>query len=274
MSHDARTYWTEQMDAAHGFMERVLDYPVAECGEPLACLREAAAETGVEVHFPEGKHLGLHERLFHVRESLVAPLLSVAEAFGGRGYVLHVEDAYRRPEAQARGAGSDYVFRSVLEKVRWELDGAAPDAELLFRRLAVWSATTPIFANHISGSAVDMAVLRRDDRSPVDLGAPYPELSHRTPMDSPFVSAEARRHRRLARELFAEAGFTPYPYEFWHYSSGDADCALITGSGAPARFGPVDFDPDSGRATPVADLHRPFVTVDDIRARLEGLGSA
>ena len=268
MTDDARAYWTEQMEAAFAFMRRLLEYPVVERGEPLACLRRGAREAGVEIAFPSGKKLNRFGRSFHVRASLVDRLLVVAEALLRRGYVLGIEDAYRSPDRQAEGARSDYVLRRVVERVRWELDGRAITAERVFRRLAVWSATTPKFANHTSGSAIDVFLLRRDG-SNVDLGAPYPEFSERTPMDSPFIPAEARRHRQVLCELFAAGGFLPYPYEFWHFSHGDADYEMLAGAGRPARFGPVHFSRGAAAPVPVADILRPFVTPDDVRDRLE-----
>jgi D-alanyl-D-alanine dipeptidase len=210
--------------------------------------------------------------MFHVRRSLIEGLLKVAEAFLSRGLVLRVEDGYRRPQLQAMGASSPYVVRTVIEKVMWELDGEMPGAELVFRRLAVWSATTPIFANHTSGSAVDVSALRREDGSLIDLGAPYPELSHRTPMTSPFVSRQARRNREMVCDLFAEEQFAPYPYEFWHFSHGDADYEVVLGSGRAARFGPVHLDADCGRPTPVKDIRKPFVTIEDILPYLDDEG--
>jgi D-alanyl-D-alanine dipeptidase len=256
------------MDAAHELMQRLLAYPLAECGEPLCCLRDGARQAGVEIAFPDGKKLGRFPRSFHVRRSLVGRLLGVAEALLRRGWVLWLEDAYRSPRRQAAGARSDYCFRSALEKVRWELHGRTPTPELLFRRLGVWTATTPKFANHTSGSAVDVNLLHRRDGAAADLGAPYPEFSHRTPMDSPFISAEARRNRRMLCEVFAAQGFLPYPYEFWHFSHGDADYELLAGAGRVARFGPVHCSPRDGRVRPVHDPLEPFVTLEDIRRRL------
>jgi hypothetical protein len=49
-----RRYWTEQFDAAYQFMfDAVLPYPVAECGEPLVSLQEAAAVANVTVQFSD-----------------------------------------------------------------------------------------------------------------------------------------------------------------------------------------------------------------------------
>ena len=259
------------MEAAYGFMQRLLEYPVRECGEPLGCLPEAAREAGVEIVFASGKKIGMFDCVFWVRESLVDKLLRVGEAFLRRGYVLRIEDAYRTPETQTRGARSEYVIRSVLEKVRWELDGRAPTAEFVLRRLAVWTATTLKFANHTSGSAVDVTVLHRDGAT-LDLGGTYPQLSHLTAMASPFVSPDVRGNREMLCELFAEEGFLPYPFEFWHFSHGDADCEMIAGAGRPGRFGPVYWREGGGPPRPAEDILKPLVTVEDIAPYLAEQG--
>jgi len=248
---DARRYWTDQMDAAYEFMQRLLAYPVRECGEGLCCLRKRAREAGAEMVFATDLKLGVFPRRFEVRESLVEPLLAVGEGVRRSGFVLRVEDGYRPPARQASGARGAYALQSALKWTRWELGGAEPTPELVFRRLAVWTATTPKFANHTSGSAVDVTLLKPDG-SPADLGGAYPEMSHVTPMDSPFIDAEARRLRALLRDAFAGQGFVAYPYEFWHFSRGDADAEMIAGSGN-RRLGqarPIRVRPLGRRAGP------------------------
>ena len=263
MSVSERAYWTQQMEAAYGYMQRLLEYPLQECGQQLASLADKARQSDVKMAFAPGRKLDMFDRVFHVRESLIEPLLRAAEALAGRGYVLRVEDAYRSPKTQMCGARSQYVIQSVLERVRWELDGRTPTGELVMRRLAVWTATTLKFANHTSGSAVDVTVLDSDGR-PADLGGTYPQLSHMTPMASPFISADARRNRRIMCDLLAEEGFAAYPYEFWHFSCGDADSEMLTGEGRAGRFGPVHWRQATGAVAAAEDLLKPLVTIDDI----------
>ena len=43
-----RSYWTEQMEAAHAFIMSAQDYPVEECGEVMAFLPDAVQEAEVE----------------------------------------------------------------------------------------------------------------------------------------------------------------------------------------------------------------------------------
>ena len=69
-------------------------------------------------------------------------------------------------------------------------------------------------------------------------------------MNSPFISREAMSNRREITAIFRESGFVAYPYEFWHYSSGDAYQQLLLDTGKPARYGAVDFDQTTGCITP------------------------
>jgi D-alanyl-D-alanine dipeptidase len=259
------------MNEAHVFMERLRRHPVRECGEPMVCVPDAAASAGVLIDFPPGLKVGTFERVFWLRASITERILAVAEAMLARGFLLRIEDAFRSLAVQAQGAQSDFMFEAVLQKVRWELGGDWPSAELLCRRISVLTATTPRCANHMSGSALDISVRTYPGRRKVDRGGPYLEMSEKTPMFSPFISAEARRNREWINEAMAARGFRPYPYEFWHYSHGDADWALITGSDAPAQFGPVDLDLRTGSVTPVTDPDAALLTEAFVADRLRQL---
>ncbi len=112
-------------------------------------------------------------------------------------------------------------------------------------------------------------MLRRQGDCELDRGAPYLELSEKTPMDSPYISAQAAGNRALVSDILAENGFVPYPYEFWHYSHGDADYHVVTGRSEPAAYGPVERGPGGREVTPVANLTEPLLTTADIARRLE-----
>lgn len=252
------------MDEAWALMQRLLDYPLAECGERLVMLPALARQVGVEVDFPPGKKRGKFERTYALRESLAAPLFRVAEGLARRGWRLRIEDAYRPLAVQSQGAASDFVLSTALAQTRWELRGEWPSAAFLHRRLACWTAIVPKFANHTSGSAIDVTILDRVSGREIDRGGVYPEFSLRTPMESPFVSPAARRNRAAINELFAAEGFHPYPYEFWHFSLGDADAELAAGSGRPGRYGPVHWQEETGEMRPEPDILRPLLRVEQV----------
>ena len=259
-SEDARrAYWIEQMEAAYAFMDEMKAYPVDECGESLAPLRRAADDAGVEVAFASTKVAEVYDRLFYLREGLIGGFLGLAREMNDRGWILKIEDAYRTSAIQ-RGLGRNpTVFDAILSKVRWELGGQTPCPDHLFRRLTALVATCPKIGTHMSGSAIDVSVLDRDVGSEIDRGGPYVELSELTPMGSPFIPLGARANRDEITAIMKRHGFAAYPYEFWHYSSGDVYQQRLDGSGEPGRYGAVELDLETGAVSaipnPLGSLH-------------------
>ena len=159
-----RAYWTQQLEAAYAFMfESILPYPVVECGEPFVSLREAAAQADVVVAFSSLKHVNNLDRLFYLREGQISNFLGAAKKMNELGWVLRVEDGYRTREIQKYLGLTPKVFDAVLQRVMWELEGKVPSPEFMFRRCSALVATVPKFATHMSGSAIDISVMNRND---------------------------------------------------------------------------------------------------------------
>ena len=266
-----RAYWTQQLEAAYAFMfESILPYPVVECGEPFVSLRDAAAQADVVVAFSSLKHVNNLDRLFYLREGQIPNFLGAAKKMNELGWVLRVEDGYRTREIQKYLGLTPKVFAAVLQRVMWELEGKVPSPEFMFRRCSALVATVPKFATHMSGSAIDISVVRLNAPAlEVDRGGPYIELSELTPMNSPFVSAEGLRHRTKITALMRDHGFVEYPWEFWHYSSGDAYDQFLRKTGKPAIYGAVDWDPVTNLVTPMADAISPLNSEEEIRTEIE-----
>jgi len=257
------------MDAAYRLMLAIQAQPVEECGELLVRLPEAAQEAGVRLAFSSAKHVRGTDRLFFLRSGLIAQFMDAAREFNQRGWVLKIEDAFRTTFIQKHLALGQDIFARIVAKVRWEVEGEKPPLELLRRRVAALIAMSPKVGTHMSGSAVDVSVQRLEDGSEVDRGAPYIELSERTPMGSPFVPRQARANRAAITRIMTRHGFVTYPYEFWHYNRGDAMEACLRRSRKPARYGPVDLDPGDGRVTPIAAALEPLNRLDEFAAGLE-----
>ena len=266
-----RAYWTQQLEAAYAFMfESILPYPVVECGEPFVSLREAAEQADVVVAFSSLKHVNDLDRLFYLREGQISNFLGAAKKMNELGWVLRVEDGYRTREIQKYLGLTPKVFDAVLQRVMWELGGKVPSPEFMFRRCSALVATVPKFATHMSGSAIDISVMSRNDPAlEVDRGGPYIELSELTPMNSPFVSASGLRHRKKITALMRDYGFVEYPWEFWHYSSGDAYDQFLRKTGKPAIYGAVDWDPVTNVVSPMADATTPLNSEEEIRTEIE-----
>ena len=252
------------MEAAYRFMLAVQEHPAAESGEPLRSIPDAVRAAGVKVLFSPLPHVRGLPRLFYLRAGLMADFTAAAGEMNARGWALKVEDAYRTREMQKYNALRPEIFPVVLEKARWELGGKEPDLGLFRRRLAALIAMNPRVGTHCSGSAVDVSVVALDGGAEVDRGAPYLEVSEKTPMGSPFVSREAAGNRQTITALMARHGFRTYPFEFWHYNKGDAYDEYLGGTGRPARYGPVDFDAATGAVMRMENAGAPLNSDEEL----------
>src|SRR5689334_15173236 len=87
-----RAYWTEQMELGYEIVQKLLTFPVNECGERFASLPEAAAAANVEMLFSASKIAGDLDRVFHLREKLVRDVVTIGREMNERGWVLKIED--------------------------------------------------------------------------------------------------------------------------------------------------------------------------------------
>lgn len=264
-----RKYWTEQMEAAHRFMQTMRSYPVEESGEPLVSLKEAAADAGAEVLFSKSEIAEGFERIHFLRAGLIAGFQNAAREMNERGWVLKVEDGFRSVEMQRNLSRKPSVFDAVLETTIWELNGAAPEPEFFLRRLSALTATRPKIGTHMSGSAIDISVYSRENGGEIDRGKPYLEMSEVTPMASPFIAEKAAHNRREILQIMQRNGFIAYPYEFWHFSGGDCYAEFLTSSNRPARYGAVHFDPETLEVTPIEEPDELLQPVEVMQSEIQ-----
>jgi D-alanyl-D-alanine dipeptidase len=248
-----RAYWTEQLELGYEVVQQLIAHPVEECGERFASLTDASEAANVEMLFSTSKIAGELDRIFVMRESLVPDVMTIAREMNERGWVLKIEDGFRTVEMQRQLGRKPAVFDQILKTCIWECGGQMPSTELVFRRAIVMVANIPKIGTHMSGSAIDISVFRRDDGTEVWRGYPYLEVSEHTPMRSPFVAPEFIANRLAITAMMEAHGFIHFPFEFWHFNKGDAGAQILTGRSEPARFGPVNWDPQTNEVTPVAD---------------------
>jgi len=253
-----RAYWKEQLELGYGMVEELMAYPVEECGEGFASIREAADAAGVEMLFSDTKIAGDLNRIFYLRESLVADVVSIGKAMNRRGWILKIEEGFRSLEMQGALVRKPSVFDSILQKCVWECGGEMPSTELVFRRAMVLVANLPKIGTHMSGSAIDISVFRRADGSEVERGGPYIEVSEKTPMRSPFITEQELHNRLEITEVMESRGFMHFPFEFWHYNKGDAGDHILNGKPGAARFGPVNWNPETNEVSAVANPLEPL----------------
>lgn len=276
MSNDEaarRAYWADQMEQGYAIVQKLITFPVEECGERFASIPDAAAAADVEMLFSTSKIAGDLERVFFLRESLVRDVITIGREMNERGWILKIEDGFRSLDMQRQLVRKPSVFDTVLKKCIWELGGKIPSTEMMFRRAIVLTANMPKIGAHMSGSAIDISVFRRDDGTEVWRGYPYLEMSECTPMRSPFVAPEHVATRLEIAAMMEKHGFIHFPFEFWHFDKDDAGMHILTGNSAACRFGPVNWDARTNEVTPVPDpleLLNPLPVIEkEIAAALE-----
>jgi D-alanyl-D-alanine dipeptidase len=263
-----RAYWAEQMELGYEMVQQLIAFPVDECGECFASLPDAAAAEGVEMLFSNSKIAGGLDRVFFMRESLARDVMNIGRDMNARGWILKIEDGFRSLEMQGQLVRKPQVFDAILKKCIWETHGEIPPVEMVFRRAIVLCANIPKIGTHMSGSAIDISVLNRDDGSEVWRGNPYLEMSERTPMRSPFVEPEAIENRLAITAMMEAHGFMHFPFEFWHFNKGDAGAHILTGNPSPCRYGPVNWNPATNEVTPVGDPLTPLNPLEVIEREI------
>ncbi|MDI1311879.1 M15 family metallopeptidase [Prosthecobacter sp.] len=256
-----RAYWADQMEQGYAIVQKLIAFPVNECGERFASIPDAAAAANVEMLFSTSKIAGDLDRVYFLRESLVRDVITIGREMNERGWILKIEDGFRSLDMQGQLVRKPSVFDTVLKKCIWELGGETPSTEMMFRRAIVLTANMPKIGAHMSGSAIDISVFRRDDGTEVWRGYPYLEMSECTPMRSPFVAPEHVATRLEIAAMMEKHGFIHFPFEFWHFDKDDAGMHILTGNPAPCRFGPVNWDSRTNEVTPVID---PFALLNPL----------
>jgi zinc D-Ala-D-Ala dipeptidase len=264
-----RAYWIEQAELAYDFMTKMHEYPVTECGEPMQSLRQAVKDARLTVKFSDTKIAEKYDRVFYLREGLIKKILAVAKEMNDRGCFLQIEDCFRSRAMQRDIGLQKHIFDFILKKVIWENNGKIPSPELMLRRFTAFIATAPKIGTHLSGSAIDISVYQASNLGEMDRGGPYLEMSELTFMESPFISEAATENRLTIQKTMRKHGFVAYPYEFWHFSQGDAYSEYLTESGSAARYGAISFDLSSGKVTPIESTEKPFLSIDKIKENIE-----
>lgn len=266
---ERRKYWSKQAELAYDFMQKVHEYPVSECGEPMISMRQAVKDARLTVKFSDTKIADKYKRVFYLREGLIKNFLAVAKDLNDRGWFLKVEDGFRTRNMHRQAGFQTSVFNTVLKKVIWEKNGEIPSAELMYRRLNAFIANSAKSCTYITGSAIDVSVYQASNLNQLDRGGRYMQMSELTFTDSPFISEDATKNRREIKRILKKYGFIAHPFQFWHFSQGSACTEYAMKSGEDARYGAINFDLNSGRIVPVENPENPLYSIDQIREKIE-----
>ena len=64
-------------------------------------------------------------------------------------------------------------------------------------------------------------------------------------------------------------GFMHFPFEFWHFSKGDAADRIVNHDTGPARFGPVNWNSETNEVSPVENSKQPLNALSQIEKEIE-----
>ncbi|HHW12711.1 MAG TPA: M15 family metallopeptidase [Firmicutes bacterium] len=136
-------------------------------------------------------------------------LQRVQQELKTKGLGLKIFDGYR-------------PVRAVNDFLQWGKDPRDqkmkeqyyPDLEKseLFKRGYIASRSA-----HSRGSTVDLTIIRLETGEELDMGSPFDFFGPISRHNSPLITEEQAKNRRLLRDLMVKHGFVPYEEEWWHY---------------------------------------------------------
>jgi D-alanyl-D-alanine dipeptidase len=137
-------------------------------------------------------------------------LAVVQRDLASRGLGLKVLDCYRPARAVAHFIRWAKRIDDVRNKAEYYPD---VDKRDLFK-LGYIAARS----GHSRGSTVDLTVVRRVDKSELDMGTRYDFSGRQSWLSDKSVSAEAQKNRAMFVAAMTRGGFTPYQKEWWHFT--------------------------------------------------------
>ena len=153
-----------------------------------------------------------------VRKSVYERLIKVAKDLKkiNKNYKIIVVYGFRDMKKQEK------YFNEILEEVKDKFTDEIEMYEYIHEKIAV-----PIVSGHPTGGAVDTAIYDAKQNKILDFGSEI--LDYSTTMcyyETDNISEEAKKNRKLLRNIMMSEGFAPYDGEWWHFSYGDKEWAF------------------------------------------------
>lgn len=133
------------------------------------------------------------------------------------------EDVYLKIYSTYRSRITIYNnWKEIVDNIAKE-NPSMGRAEIL--KLASFKATNPkSLGGHETGGAVDVALCDANGNE-FDYGTKYHEKSPANKTKSKHILKEHKENRKQLLKVMKSQGFINYPYEWWHFSYGDANWA-------------------------------------------------
>lgn len=213
------------LQKSKNFDNKLLKIKLRESKESFLYLPELIKQSKVNIKVKESKN-------FYLRKSVAVKLIKASEYFNNKGFILCVESSYRSINEQKERFLKRYkeIKKSFPKKTK----------EDHLKLANIYTAGIPIFASHIAGASVDV-LLQDKKRKLLFFGAHYPKGDIESVTNYPHLSKIAKINRKILKNGMEKFGFVNYPFEYWHYSSGDV-CAAFILKQKYAKYGPVNYD--------------------------------
>ena len=255
-------FWVKHMDQSYDLLNIMSNYPIKDNGENLLSIHDAVKASGVNIQFANSNFSNSFDRIFYIREGLIDNLINIGRQMNSIDWILCIEDAYRTKEMQKSLFTDQKIFDRILKTCIWECNGTTPSKDLVRKRAMCLVAVLPRTGTHLCGAAIDISVSCYKTNREISRGAKYLEMDERTPMESKFISSNESKNRKAISKILASNGFVNYPGEFWHYNKGDSLYQMLTNSGNPAIYGPINWEAKTNTVHPFENINEPLIQED------------
>ncbi len=239
--------------------------PIQDTGEPLVPITKAS-ELAMHSAYYHQKIRGALSDIY-VRQTVLDKLLQAQRYLKEThpGYTLLVWDGWR-PVAVQQALFNDYKADLVSDASAWTgpeekrlfdlgINGRTDEEQAEFERLATIkiqhfvsmpSEDPQCPSPHLTGGSVDLTVVDANGQL-LNMGTEFDDFSDRAHTHFFEIhdgNLRIRDNRRLLFSAMTHAGFTNFPYEWWHFDFGNQFYAFRSQLADPsyaitARYGPV-----------------------------------
>ncbi|RZJ69281.1 MAG: peptidase M15 [Flavobacterium sp.] len=137
----------------------------------------------------------MHEKIYPCARCFLRPevadaLAEANEIAKDKGYRLVLFDCYR-----------PYSYQKIMYNLVDDPRYVAPPGK---------------GSNHNRGQAVDISLADENGKL-LDMGTPFDDFTELSHSDAQGIPREAKKNRKVLRNIMTKAGFTVYKHEWWHF---------------------------------------------------------
>ena len=167
-----------------------------------------------------------------VRTTVAKKLAAVNQTLASRKLRLKIEYGYRHPDIQQMYFDHQ---RALLKQVSPLLSNDELDAATHMY------VAVPAVAGHPTGGAVDLT-LADESGAALDMGTAIADFTNpKIQTFSSGLSDVQQRNRKLLCDVMTRQGFAPFYGEWWHFSFGDREWAVLYNQ-SQALYSPIEFN--------------------------------